>query len=342
MKSPPTRSRRLGFLRTRLVNIGSITPNSFGPNVGSILNQWTYSYKDVATKIIGNHTIKFGGELTRLFYLNECAGCGVPELQLLQHVGLPQRCPAKRRRGLQSQYWVPHDASPGRPHDIWGFFVQDDFKVRPNLTVNLGLRWSYFGPLSSKQGNMFVANPGAGANYMTDLTVSKGNSWNAQKDNFGPQIGFAWSPTRFNDKLVVRGGYGLSYNQEEIAISANIGKNPGLVVFPILRHRLRRPRSIPASFTPLPPDPHNLYGYPANPNAISSFGTNGLPTTGSVGVGIFPHVPPDHAHPSLLARYPIRSGSPVGSRRWDIREACLATPTFTRTPTPSLPPEATP
>ena len=36
----------------------------------------------------------------------------------------------------------------------------------------------------------------------------------------------------FNDKLVVRGGYGLNYNQEEIAISSNIVNNPGLVIFP--------------------------------------------------------------------------------------------------------------
>ncbi len=58
--------------------------------------------------------------------------------------------------------------------NIWGFFAQDDFKLRPNLTVNLGLRWSYFGPLSSKQGNMFVAMPGGGSNYLTDLIVRKG------------------------------------------------------------------------------------------------------------------------------------------------------------------------
>src|SRR5579864_5575256 len=42
---------------------GNTNINQFGPNVGSILNQWTYTYKDVATKIYRNHTIKFGGHI---------------------------------------------------------------------------------------------------------------------------------------------------------------------------------------------------------------------------------------------------------------------------------------
>jgi hypothetical protein len=286
--------------------IGSITPSSFGPNVGSILNQWTYSYKDVATKIVGRHAIKFGGEVTRLFYLNNCVGCGVPNYNFFNLWDFLNDAPHNEGGGFNPITGFPTTIRQDDREDIWGFFVQDDFKLRRNLTLNLGLRYSYFGPLSSKEGNMLVATPGAGSAYMTGLTVHKGNSWNAQKDNFGPQIGFAWSPTRFNDKLVVRGGYGLSYNQEEIAISANIQGNPGLVVFPSLN------MSTPTSPNPgiiyaTSADPHSFTKYPANPNTIVSFGANGLPTTGSVGVSIFPTDLPTMRvhHYSLDAQYDL-------------------------------------
>jgi Carboxypeptidase regulatory-like domain/TonB dependent receptor len=286
---------------------GSIGVNSWGANVGSVLNQWTYSYKDVATKVYANHTIKFGGELTRLFYLNACYGCGVPGYGFFNIWDFLNDAP--HREG-----WALFDPHTGRPtsqrqddrENIWGFFAQDDFKVRRNLTLNLGLRWSYFGPLSDKGGNMYVANPGAGANYLTGLVVQKGNSWKAQKNNFSPEIGFAWSPTRFNDKLVFRGGYGLNYNQEEIAISANIQGNPGLSIGEYVS------MDTPASANPgivygVSSDPHNVSGYPANPNFTLSFGSNGLPTTGSVGVAIWPSTMPTMRvhHYSLDMQYDL-------------------------------------
>src|SRR5205085_959277 len=82
--------------------------------------------------------------------------------------------------------------------------------------------------------------------------------------NFGPQIGFAWSPSRFKDRLAVRGGYGLNYNQEEIAISANISNNPGLVVFPFLG--MATPTSTnPGIIYATSANVHSLFQYPANP-----------------------------------------------------------------------------
>jgi len=296
----------VGLPSDHIDQIGSITLNSFGPNVGSILNQWTYSYKDVATKILGRHTIKFGGELTRLFYLQNCTGCGVPNYNFFNLWDFLNDAPHNEGGGFDPTTGFPTTIRQDDRAALWGFFAQDDFKLRRNLTLNLGLRWSYFGPLSAKQGNMLVAIPGAGANYVTGLVVRKGHSWNAEKDDFGPQIGLAWSPNRFKDKLAVRGGYGLNYNQEEIAISANISNNPGLVVFPSLS------MSTPTSPNPgiiyaTSADVHSLFRYPANPNTISSFGPNGLPTTGSVNVQVFPtNLPTMRVHHySLDAQYDL-------------------------------------
>jgi len=267
---------------------GSITVNQFGPSVGGILNQWTYTVKDVATKIYGRHTVKFGGELTRLFYLQDCPGCSVPHYNFFNVWDFLNDAPQEENAGFDPHTGVPTTQRQDQREALWGLFVQDDFKLRRNLTINAGLRYSYFGPLSSKEGNMLVATPGAGTNFLTGLTVRPGHSWNPQKNNFGPQIGFAWSPSRFKDKLVVRGGYGLSYNQEELAISANISNNPGLVVFPTFN------MSTPTSANPgilyaVSSGVNNLNGYPANPNTISSFGANGLPTTGQVNVFLFPN-----------------------------------------------------
>jgi hypothetical protein len=282
----------VGFPTDNIEQTGGMTVNSFGPNVGSILNQWTYTFKDVATKIYGRHAIKFGGDVTRLFYQQECAGCGVPSYRFFNVWDFLNDAPHQENGGFDPITGIPTTIRQDQRENLWGLFVQDSFKLRSNLTLTLGLRWSYFGSLYSKEGNMLSAIPGAGTNYLTGLVVRKGNSWNPQKDNFGPQIGVAWSPAslfgyEFHNRLVVRGGFGLSYNGEQIAISSNIVNNPGLVVFPSLT------MSTPTSPNPgiiyaLSSGVHDLTGYPANPNTISSFGPNGLPTTGSVGVQIFP------------------------------------------------------
>jgi hypothetical protein len=86
---------------------------------------------------------------------------------------------------------------------------------------------------------------------------------------------------------VVRAGYGLNYNQEEIALSANVINNPETVVSPSFV------QSTPTSPNPgiayaLASNVHSLTSYPANPRTIVAFGPNGLPTTGSVNVTIFP------------------------------------------------------
>ena len=99
----------------------------------------------------------------------------------------------------------------------------------------MGLRWNYFGPLYTKQNNLSVAVPGQGPALLTGLTMRQGgNLYTAQKGNFGPQIGFAWTPAYRNNKIVFRGGFGLDYNENEFALGL-----PGA-------ERLPRLRALPA------------------------------------------------------------------------------------------------
>jgi len=295
----------VGLPTDNIDNIGSITPQKFGPSVGSILNQWTYAFKDVATKVVGRHNIKFGGEVTRLHYLNANTGATAPNYNFFNIWDFLNDAPHVEKGRFDPGTGVPTLARQDDRENIWGVFGQDDFKITRNLTLNLGLRWNYFGPLTSKQGNMYVAVPGSGPSFLTGLSVQKGDSWNAQKTNFGPQLGFAWSPSKSNGKLVLRGGYGLNYNQLELALSANVANNPGLVVNPTFT--MATPSSAnPGIVYAVSSDVHSLTSFPANPNTVSSFAANGLPAGGAaVNVVIFPQDLPTLRvhHWSLLTEY---------------------------------------
>ncbi len=100
----------------------------------------------------------------------------------------------------------------------WNLFVQDDWRMRGNLTLELGLRYEYQGPYTEAHNrlvNLDVA-PGftAVAAVQPGQTGPFGGTYNSSlvnpdRNNFAPRIGFAW---RALSKTVVRGGYGINYN----------------------------------------------------------------------------------------------------------------------------------
>lgn len=260
--------------------IGNISLGQFGAPGPSNLNQHTYTYKDVATKITGNHSIKFGGEVTRLYYLNNPVYSARPSYNFYNIWDLLNDAPHTENGTFDPRTGTPTTNRQDSRSTLYGFFVQDDWKARPNLTLNAGLRYSYFGPLSSKQNNLNRVLLGSGPTTFTNLSIRRGgNLTDAQKGNFGPQFGFAFSPEMLHGRAVLRGGYGLSFNQSEISITGNAGNNPPNVIgagFSSANPTAIDPRIVYNVAT----DPRSLFGYPPNPNTISAFNSANLPLAG--------------------------------------------------------------
>jgi hypothetical protein len=137
----------------------------------------------------------------------------------------------------------------------WGVFAQDAWRMRPNLTLNYGLRWELQGPFTplnsaysrttvddlfgvSGPGNLF--KPGTLTGRQTQLVQFKEGekAYNTDYKNFAPTFGFAWSPSLKQGRLkrllgengqtVLRGGYSIAYNRNSMSEYSEIfGDNPG-------------------------------------------------------------------------------------------------------------------
>jgi hypothetical protein len=165
----------------------------------------------------GNQTFLFGGEYDR---------------QNSPNVFLPNYNGAGTFGSLNN--FIQQDGSftlaTGNPvipftENDWAAYFQDDWKVSSNLTLNLGLRWEFFGQAVNTLHNETVAresNP-ATAIWDTSLPLSQRtvNKSNNNYKNFEPRIGFAYNPS-FAKRLVIRGGYSIGFDPAFYNIFSNI------------------------------------------------------------------------------------------------------------------------
>jgi len=126
---------------------------------------------------------------------------------------------------------LPHDTdvaqalTPGELFDTqWSIYVQDDWKVKPNLTINAGLRYEVMGAMHDAHGR--------GSNW--DITTGQGFGagspvplFNTDYGDIAPRLSFAYRPTQ-NGKTVIRGGAGVFYSQPEGNLWADANLNPPL------------------------------------------------------------------------------------------------------------------
>ncbi len=203
---------------------GSVAVQRFGAPGPGVFNQGTWNGRDSLSKVAGRHFLKFGGDYSRAHFLDDSAGSARPTYSFRNLWSFANDAPYQESGTFNPVTGQPTDNAKHLNFNILAFFVQDDWKILPNLTLNLGLRYEYYSPLMADAN--VISNPvlGQGTAALTGMTLKIGDSLNAtSKKNFGPQLGFSWNPVT---GLVVRGGGGIGYNVEQLAVLSNGRNNP--------------------------------------------------------------------------------------------------------------------
>lgn len=159
--------------------------------------------------------------------------------------------------------------------DAWfpefDLYFQDDWRVRPNLTLNLGLRWEPKpAPFTRRGSKIFVADKPfvLGAPPATDITFVEGDLYKDDWNNFGPAIGVAWDPFK-TGKTSVRGNFRIAFDRISTFLpsSAVFPNSPGTSFANIIRlgttadYRLRD--GIPSLAAPAGTTPTSLARVPS-------------------------------------------------------------------------------
>ena len=190
-----------------------------------IYKESTINIRDVFNWVLGNHSLKFGLDIGRETSDNSLIGGARPLYSFVGLWNLANDAPIFESINADPNGGGAATGERQYSSSDYAFFAQDDWKFRPNLTINLGLRWEYFPPLTDKSGQQ--SNLFFGPNGLVDSVVRPVNRlYNSDWNNFGPQLGFAWTPSRFHDKAVVRGGFGIGYNRIPNAVLLNTRGNP--------------------------------------------------------------------------------------------------------------------
>jgi outer membrane receptor protein involved in Fe transport len=183
-----------------------------------------YQILDNFTWIRGVHTFKFGGEFRRAWVsaYNDNLERGLivfgptglaidPITDTLANFYLGSFCDPTGENCPGSAAGNIGNTQRTTYNNGFALFGQDQYRLRPNLTVIYGVRWEYFGPISEK--NDLLSNfPGPfSATSQLEMVGAGGlgGAYTRDLNNFGPRIGVAWSPFQ---NTMVRAGYGVYYD----------------------------------------------------------------------------------------------------------------------------------
>ena len=206
----------------RITANGGISDFSGGAESNShYLHVWnSYQYYDDAIWTHGNHTVKFGGGAERMLYNEHTYQEPGGRYQFHDYIHFLEGDPTGK--SFEASLVNLVDEPREFRQTTFGAYLQDDWKVKPNLTVNVGMRWEPTTVLSDAQGRITDlakitdTSPTCGTAFVAPIAAQPGYACtsvggyyvNPTLQNFEPRIGFAWDPFK-NGKTSVRGSFGI-------------------------------------------------------------------------------------------------------------------------------------
>jgi hypothetical protein len=193
---------------------GLIRANSAQNGRGQPYTPYSLSYVDNLNWMRGNHTFKFGGELRQIRLYTDRQG-GITYTFASINNFLANAVQSVQYLGDLSAPSPFFNNSTGQAQARQQYYIgyaQDEWKIKPNLTLNYGLRYEYYTPLREANNRQILFDINTG-----QLRDSSQDPLHTSKTNFGPRVGLTWSPnpsgTRFfsGGNTVLRGGFGIYY-----------------------------------------------------------------------------------------------------------------------------------
>jgi Carboxypeptidase regulatory-like domain/TonB dependent receptor len=198
-------------------NRSEATPALFAQN--------TFDFRNVLSMSLGNLAAKYGVEIRREQSNSNLLGGARPLYSFAGLFNLANDAPIFQSINADPNTGLPANAQRYVRFSDYSLFGQHDWKARPNLTLNLGLRWEYFTPPRDKSGQLSNLFLGPNGLFDSQLRVVD-QLFNPDRNNFGPRFSFAYSPKLFKEKMVWRGGFGVAYNRTPGAPFNNTRGNP--------------------------------------------------------------------------------------------------------------------